>query len=75
LCFYQSFFLADSEVFRNRHLRVAAKYSSYWSLIFEAQEQAAQGAARADDFIWFFRLLAGPMNISLERFEVGVQEL
>ena len=25
LCFYQSFCLVDSEVFRNRHLRVAAK--------------------------------------------------
>jgi len=25
LCFYQSFCLVDSEVIRNRHLRVAAK--------------------------------------------------
>jgi hypothetical protein len=25
LCFYQSFCLVDSEVLRNRHLRVAAK--------------------------------------------------
>jgi len=25
LCIYQSFFLVDSEVLRNRHLRVAAK--------------------------------------------------
>jgi hypothetical protein len=25
LCFYQSFYLVDSEVLRNRHLRVAAK--------------------------------------------------
>jgi hypothetical protein len=25
LCFYQSFCLVDSKVFRNRHLRVAAK--------------------------------------------------
>jgi len=25
LCFYQSLYLADSEVLRNRHLRVAAK--------------------------------------------------
>ena len=25
LCFYQSFWLVDSEVLRNRHLRVAAK--------------------------------------------------
>ena len=25
LCFYQSLCLVDSEVFRNRHLRVAAK--------------------------------------------------
>jgi hypothetical protein len=24
LCFYQSYFLVDSEVLRNRHLRVAA---------------------------------------------------
>jgi hypothetical protein len=24
LCFYQSFYLVDSEVLRNRHLRVAA---------------------------------------------------
>ncbi|PWJ52739.1 hypothetical protein CLV98_1333 [Dyadobacter jejuensis] len=28
LCFYQSFCLIDSEVLRNRHLRVAAKHYS-----------------------------------------------
>jgi hypothetical protein len=32
LCFYQSFCLVDSEVLRNRHLRVAAKrYSQLWT--------------------------------------------
>jgi hypothetical protein len=30
LCFYQSYFLVDSEVLRNRHLRVAAnRYEQY----------------------------------------------
>jgi len=46
LCIYQSFCLADSEVLRNRHLRVAAKryklvaenffcekFSAHWSLL------------------------------------------
>jgi hypothetical protein len=30
LCFYQSLCLADSEVLRNRHLRVAAKRCASW---------------------------------------------
>jgi hypothetical protein len=30
LYFYQSFCLADSEVLRNRHLRVAAKRCASW---------------------------------------------
>jgi myo-inositol-hexaphosphate 3-phosphohydrolase len=32
LCFYQSFCLVDSEVLRNRHLRVAAKRSANTTL-------------------------------------------
>ena len=47
-------------------------YQLSGSLFVRWQEQAAQGDARANEFIWFFRLLAGRLNISLERFEVGV---
>ena len=34
LCFYQSFCLVDSEVLRNRHLRVAAKRQAVKKVIF-----------------------------------------
>jgi hypothetical protein len=35
LCFYQSFCLVDSEVLRNRHLRVAAKRQAVKKLSFQ----------------------------------------
>lgn len=47
-------------------------YQLSGSLFVQWQEQAAQGDNRANEFIWFYRLLASRLNISLERFEVGV---
>ncbi|MFN3530493.1 MAG: DUF3536 domain-containing protein [Bacteroidia bacterium] len=38
------------------------------------QANASENDARALEFIWFFRLLAGRLNISLERFEIAVEQ-
>lgn len=35
-------------------------------------KQAVHYYTGANEFIWFFHLLAGRLNISLERFEVGL---
>lgn len=47
-------------------------YQLSGSLFVNWQEAAAAGDNRANEFIWFYRLLASRLNISLERFEVGV---